>query len=320
MPEFATTPPIPYVNIGDQAAAVRSLINVYSKLETYSQAEVDAFFFNRAPDADVTAYIAAIETALTTTIEAALPSAVNPKHKIYNFVTAEKAAGRWGLHKRIYLPIYNNTAASAIDLVSRLSGTFTGLGSVTHAPGYVQGNGTSGYFDFNVTPSALALTQSSGMVFALHKTAPSGTAEKVSVSSIDGSDVTKAIDLNFRSTDIHFSYNAATTGSGAIDATLARTSQNGIIIGSRQGGNRSVFRRNSSAFTNLITQAGGDFGTVPTTKTFAAMRSQYGAGLAYSDVQMGAYGAGLGLTEAQANGFSANLKTLYEALTGITLP
>lgn len=81
-----------------------------------------------------------------------------------------------------------------------------------------------------------------------------------------------------------------------------------------------MFRRNSSAFTNLVTQAGGDFGTVPTTKTFAAMRSQYGTGVAYSDAQMGAYGAGLGLTEAQTNGFSANLKTLYESLTGLTLP
>lgn len=306
--------PIPSIPISDQAAAVRALINVYS------QVEVDAFFFNRVPDADVTAYIADVETALGTTIEAALPSAVNPKHKIYHFVTAEKAAGRWALHKRIYMPIYNNTAASAIDLVSRLSGTFTGLGSVTHAPGYVQGNGTSGYFDFNVTPSAIGQTLASGMEFVLHKTAPSGTAEKVSVSSIDGTDITKVVDLNFRASDIHFSHNTTTTGAGAIDAPLARTSQNGIIIASRQGGNRSVFRRNSSAFANLMTQVGADFGTVPTTKTFAAMRSQYGTGVAYSDVQMGAYGAGLGLTEAQADGFSANLKTLWESLTGLTLP
>ena len=319
MSEFATTPPIPYVNIGDQAAAVRAAINVYSKLETYSQSEVDAFFFNRIPDTDVTAYIAAVEAALTTTIEVALPSAVNPKHKIYNFVTAEKAAGRWGLLKQFHLPIYNNVAANAIDLVARYVGEFS-LSGVTTAPGYVQGNGTSGYFDFKNTPTALGLTQSSGMVFALHKTAPSGTAEKVSVSSIDGTDITKVVDLNFRATDIHFSYNAATTGAGAIDATLARASQNGIIIGSRQGGSRSVFRRNSSAFTNLLTQVGVDFGTIPTTKTFAAMRSQYGTGVAYSDVQMGAYGAGLGLTEAQANGFSANLKTLWESLTGLTLP
>lgn len=269
-------------------------------------------------DPDAKAYIAAVEAVLPgNSIETALPSAINPKRIISDFFKAEKAASRWSLHKRIYLPIYNNVAANAIDMVSVTNGTF--IGGVTPSAGYVQGNGTSGYFDFNVTPFALGQTLASGMVFALQKTSPSGTAEKVSVSSVDGSDITRLVDLNFRATDIHFSYNAATTGAGAIDATLARASQNGIIIGSRQGGSRSVFRRNSSAFTNLLTQVGVDFGTVPTTKTFAAMRSQYGTGVAYSDVQMGAYGAGLGLAEAQANEFSANLKTLWESLTGLTL-
>ena len=273
-----------------------------------------------ALDADARLYIAAVETALGTPIATALPSATsNPKRIISDFIKAEKAAGRWSLHKRIYLPIYANAAASAIDMVGRNIGTFTASG-VTHAAGYVQGDGATGYFNFNVIPTTLGLTSSSGMVFAVHKAEPIGTLEMVSVSSIDGSDITKVSDLSFRNTSIKFSYNTTTTGSGAVSADVARSFQNGIFIASRQSGNRSIFRRNSSAFTNLITQAGGDFGTIPSTKTFVSMRSQFSTGGAYSNAQMGAYGAGLGMTELQADGFSLNLKTLYEGLTGITLP
>ena len=273
-----------------------------------------------ALDPDARLYIAAVEAVLPgNNIATALPNATNPKRIISDFIKAEKAASRWSLHKRIYLPIYNNAAASAVDMVSRLAGEFT-LSGVTHAAGYVQGDGSSGYFNFNVTPSSLGLTTSSGNEFVLHKTAPSGTTDKVSISSVDGVDLTRVADLIFRSVNVRFSYNDFNVAASSIDAPLVRASQTGIIIGSREGGNRSVFRRNSSTFANLLTQAGGDFGTVPTTKTFAAMRSQYASGVSYSDAQMGAYGAGLGLSEAQANGFSANLKTLWESLTGLTLP
>jgi len=102
-----------------------------------------------ALDPDARLYIAAVEAVLpSNNIATALPNASNPKRIISDFIKAEKAASRWTLHKRIYLPIYANAAASAVDIVSQTSGEFT-LSGVTHAAGYVQGDGTSGYFDFD---------------------------------------------------------------------------------------------------------------------------------------------------------------------------
>jgi hypothetical protein len=40
----------------------------------------------------------------------------------------------------------------------------------------------------------------------------------------------------------------------------------------------------------------------------------------YDDGQKGAYGFGMGLTDAQDLSFTASLKTLWEGLTGLTLP
>lgn len=264
-----------------------------------------------ALDADARAYIAAVEAVLPgNSIETALPNATNPKRIISDFIKAEKAASRWSLHKRIYIPIYANAAASAIDMVSRLSGEFT-LSGVTHASGYVQGDGTSGFFDVKATPSALGQTTASLALSLISRNAElAGTRAVFSAYQTS----TQMSDLSSTATAIQF-----TPGATQSNATIAGADQTGVLIASREGGQRRVHRRNSSAFSTLLNTTLADSGTMPTID-YNIMRSRFGGGGFYSGRQLGSFGIHMGLAELQADEFSANLKTLWESLTGLTLP
>jgi len=246
--------------------------------------------------------------------------AATAKRLLSDFIIAEELAGRWSDMKRLYLPGFGNAAANAIDIVGGTSGTFPVSGGVTHATGYVQGNGSTGYFNFGVTPAALGLTLSSAAVFALITQSPAGTAGENIVTAIDGSDTTKVLELSHQSTFMAFRANNVTAGSGTVNAIIARASQHGIIVGSRHGGNRRVIQRTTAGVNTVIDSTAADAGTMPVTGTLQAMRSAFGGGAAYSDGRYGAYGAGMGMTVAQAQAFSANLKTLWEGLFTLTLP
>jgi hypothetical protein len=262
-------------------------------------------------DPDAKAYIAAVEAVLPgNSITAALPNASNPKRIISDFIKAEKAASRWSLHKRIYLPIYANAAASAVDMVSRTSGEFT-LSGVTHAAGYVQGDGTSGFFDVKATPSALGQTTASLALSFISKNAE--LTQTRAVFSAYQSSIQMA-DLSSTAIAIQF-----TPGSTQSNATIAGVDQTGVLIASREGGQRRVHRRNSSAFSTLLNTTLADSGIIPTID-YNIMRSRFGGGGFYSGRQLGSFGIHMGLTEFQADGFSANLKILWESLTGLTLP
>jgi hypothetical protein len=262
-------------------------------------------------DPDARLYIAAVETALGTSIATALPSATsNPKRILSDFIKTEKAASRWSLHKRIYLPIYANAAASAVDMVSRTSGEFT-LSGVTHAAGYVQGDGTSGFFDVKATPFALGQTTASLALSFISKNAE--LTQTRAVFSAYQSSIQMA-DLSSTAIAIQF-----TPGSTQSNATIAGADQTGVLIASREGGQRRVHRRNSSAFSTLLNTTLADSGIIPTID-YNIMRSRFGGGGFYSGRQLGSFGIHMGLTELQADGFSANLKILWESLTGLTLP
>lgn len=246
--------------------------------------------------------------------------AATAKRLLSDFIIAEDLAGRWSDMKRLYLPGFGNAAANAIDIVGGTSGTFPVSGGVTHATGYVQGNGSTGYFNFGVTPSALGLTLSSAAVFALVTQSASGTSGASMVTAVDGTDTNKVLEISHQSTTVAFRAYDATLSNGTVQPTLARASQVGIFVGSREGGNRRVVHRLTSGVSTLINTAGGNFGSVPTTGTLQAMRSSFGSGAAYSNGRYGAYGASMGMTVAQAQAFSANLKTLWEGLFNLTLP
>ena len=265
-------------------------------------------------DPDALLYIAAVETALGTPIATALPSATsNPKRIISDFIKAEKAASRWTLHKRIYLPIYANAAASAIDMVGRNVGTFTASG-VTHAAGYVQGNGTSGYFDFITAQSEIGespnathrgflslIGPSSSTTVHIGAQGPTGS-ETYQVGSVSG---TTAISQH---------------GSISANAPLLAANQNGIFIASKTS-NLAIFFRRSAAGSSVISSTSGtNINNLSARSYYAMARNSVGVASLFSSAQYGSWFCGNGLTESESIGFSANLKTLWESLTGLILP
>ena len=269
-------------------------------------------------DPDARLYIAAVEAVLPgNNIATALPNAVNPKRIISDFIKAEKTASRWSLHKRIYLPIYNNVAASAVDMVSRTNGTF--IGTVTHAAGYVQGDGTSGYFNTNNTPSFLNLTLSSGLLFALIKTVDSRTDTRSFLGATD--DAAGSVGVNFGKrvgSLLNLDYGGI---SARVTGSLADNLQNGILTATRHGGISSIRKRSFSGVSSIVATTIANSGQIPSVRPFFFMGNNYvGSLLSPTNAQMGAFGIGLGLNTLDTDAFTTNLKTLWESLTGLTLP
>lgn len=260
-------------------------------------------------DPDARAYVAAVRAA-GATVSGAQATAIS------NFIIGEKAASRWTSLKYLSLPIWNVTAANAIDMVSLVSGTF--FGGSTIAPGYWQPDGTTGYFNANRTAIDFGQTTASSSVGAMLLQAGSGTGTRVIVHGFNG--VSQLVELQHASTLNTLTLNVnSTTPPGPLSATVLRALQDGVLIGTREGGSRSVYRRINTSFTTLRTLAGADAGTVPT-GTFKAARSDFGGGAAYNDAQYAAIFAGTGWTQSYSQGFSLALQTLWENIMGQVFP
>ena len=267
-----------------------------------------------ALDPDARLYIAAVETALGTPIATALPNATsNPKRIISDFIKAEKAASRWTLHKRIYLPIYANAAASAIDMVGQNVGTFSASG-VTHAAGYVQGDGTSGYFASGFIPSSeLADAQNASIGWLAVNAATTGTrfhlgsqvSPTQSLSSVCVSGVNLRFDCgnNFQSTQ-----------------ALSVADQIGIVISTSFSGRVRQEQRRQSGFSTLADSALIAPGTLPNIEMYCMARNLTGSMVLPSNAGYGSWFANTGMSAANSVDFTLNLKTLWESLTGLTLP
>jgi len=266
-----------------------------------------------ALDPDARLYIAAVEAVLPgNNIATALPNASNPKRILSDFIKAEKAASRWALHKRIYLPIYNNVAASAIDMVSRNVGTF--IGGVTHAAGYVNGDGTSGYFDSGIGLPAVGGSNASGSIWRIIPQRVPGVSR---YEGVNGSGAER-VSLGTTATDfIQFLLPSVTT----FATTSTFETSAGIEIGSATStSSRFIKFRKAGAFTTGSSTA-LDTTVIPSGNLFFLARNNNDLGINNAHTERrGGYGFGLGLTEAQAEGFAANLETIYEGLTGLTLP
>lgn len=83
------------------------------------------------------------------------------------FIRTGKSDGWYSSIKRMYLPIWAAAAPNAICMTSLTSGTFNG--TVTHAAGYVQGDGSTGYFDPGAgsEPNTLGMSNASATLFML---------------------------------------------------------------------------------------------------------------------------------------------------------
>ncbi|RYD49229.1 MAG: hypothetical protein EOP85_02050 [Verrucomicrobiaceae bacterium] len=246
-------------------------------------------------DTDAQARILQIETAKGS------PMSLTQRMALDTFIRQEKSSGRWSSHKRIYLPIWANAAANAIDLITGTSGTW--VNSPTHAHGYVQGNGTTQYFDTGTSPASVGITNMAGYLF--------GGVRAPMTGGLLGS-INTFID------------SAGGTRSRYGDIIQTVAAQSGIILASQLAGSHSIHRRGSASFTTSLSLSA----TTPTASyagPFTCMSRNNSTDSAnpvyYSADQQFMWGFGSGgLSTSAAESFSLNLKNLWETLTSLTLP
>jgi hypothetical protein len=255
-------------------------------------------------DPDATAYINSI-VATGTSVPSASRNAINDFFKI------GKSQGWYAQLRRIYLPIWGAAAPNAIDMVTRLSGTF--VGGVTPGAGFVQGNGSTGYFDFGVSPQGVGMVAGSSSTFMLVLQAqntfnaplqcapPSARANGFQRGSATSSGYTAGRNAALNVTD--------NTGTG-------------IFIESETATNsRYLRRRNSGGAASLGTDTSTPTGVYAAYNINAMCgQSTGGARYGFSTAQLGSYGVGLAMTTTQADQFTAALQALWQTCTGLSLP
>lgn len=231
--------------------------------------------------------------------------------ELSRFIKKQKGENLWNSIFRLYLPIWGRASANAICLKTLTSGTFQG--SITHASGYVQGDGTSNQFSLNSTASGLGITNQQGCLFALITTVPSNSFAGL-IGVREGN--------NDRHTGIMHNL-----GSNNQLAAIATSSSFGVINVGNVGihlisrttstRQRMFVRRVSGLLQSGISTAASD--STLSTKTVLATALN-GESVFRSNSRFGLYGAMAGINDDQASNFTLDLKNLWETCTGLTLP
>ena len=234
------------------------------------------------------------------------------RQAINNFYKSAKTGGYYSQLKRFYLPIWGIAAPNAVDLITTASGTF--VGGVTHAAGYIQGNGTTGRFDIGVSPDTLGLIDGNASLSTLVYASQVGTGFRSVYGVTQTSPVRKNLRFSRFTTTTGFEFGAGANNSSDIIF-------NGIYIGSETASNSRYSRvRRSGGVTSLATNTTSSTGGYPTINPQVMAANNGGAFANYSADQIGSAHIGLAMTTSQADAFTAELKTLWETCTGLTLP
>jgi hypothetical protein len=221
------------------------------------------------------------------------------------FIMAEKAAGRWAKHKRLYLPIWGNAAANAIDLVTRTSGTWAG--PITHAPGYAEA-GDGGSFLATASIIALGLTRTdhclSVLVYRGHQ-AQRSTVVLAGLVIANGIQLIETMNHEMR----WYSGNTNFVELGG---------NTGIFVGSRTTLREINLFRRTAAGTSSASELRNVRGF--SDQGISGFRRLSAGNPMQGNQRIGVFHIGLGLDVAQAEAFSANLKTLWESCSGLAIP
>ena len=253
-------------------------------------------------DPDAKAYVnAVIATGISVTS--------TQRNAINDFIKAEKDASRYASIKRLYLPIWGTAAANAIDMVTRASGTF--VNSPTHGAGFVQGNGSTSYFDTGVNWKSLGLSESDATIGTINYTGNGGPNQ----TSI-GVGEAIATGLRVSSQNSPLLPQCSWAGAGIVRGAIGTS---GIQMASRKSGATTMIRRAAGGITS-DTNAGAVTGTVINRSILVMANGALGLANQYSTAQIGGSYIGAGLDLAALTAFSLNWRTLWETCTGLTLP
>lgn len=254
-------------------------------------------------DADANAYIAAVEAAGATVTS-------TQRNAIDDFYVAAKTNSYYTSLKRLYFPIWGVAAANAIDMISLTSGTFNG--GVTHGAGFVQGNGTTGYFNAgNFGTLGLSKTDFSSTICIYDITNTDGATYW----GLGNARFTAIRRQNATNTERYYCSNGAFPAvppTGIINLTI--------------NGSRLLTTRQVTAGFSTLENVAVPAGTFPTGDVYVMGYNLAGDSgtsntpIITCDGKLGFYGWGLALSDAQNQAFSAGMKTLFEGTTGLNLP
>lgn len=232
------------------------------------------------------------------------------RQAINRFVKAEQNDFRWNSAKRIYLPIWGVAAANAVCLRSLTSGTF--VGGVTHGTGFVQGNGSTGYFLTDTTCSAIGVS-ATGTCGVLAR------SDLAVATSFYGAGTAGFVAIIYSRGGV--AVRAAAWGAGSGTGLTHSSSDAGIVSNTRESTTSTYARVRKTSGASLL-GSGTATSTVQNLaypQTFMASRYDT-TPTNYSSVQMGAFFMSTMTTSSNVDAFSFNLKTLWESCTGLTLP
>jgi len=202
-------------------------------------------------DADAQSYVDAIIAAGANVSDTQLS-------RISGFYTAAKEGGYYTSLKRLYLPIWGVVAANAIDMITLASGTFNG--GVTHGAGFVQGNGSTGWFDYNTTLGNLSITRENAFIGYLMKTPDTRTGTRAISGAYSGA--TRTLDIRKASDTSISSRNHNSTASLT---TIDKNDQLGIAIFGRNNTVDGYIRiRRSTLVYNIDTTVSAISGALST--------------------------------------------------------
>ena len=250
-------------------------------------------------DADALAYIAAVE-GTGTSVSATQKTAIN------DFYVAAKADSYYTSLKRLYLPIWASAAPNAIDMIGLTSGTFNG--TVTHSAGYVQGDGSTGYFNTGIRADAI-ITNESGSIGSLNYTSHNSVNESTVGCGTSGAS----------------SIRCGVGASGATPQTIwlgvnvirSGVGSGGICISTRISGSTIHTKRNTVGVTEDSTTAALTASLTSVNLIFLASNSIPTGSTSH---RVGAYFAATGLETSTRSTFSLALKNLWETCTSLSLP
>ena len=255
-------------------------------------------------DADAAAYLALL-SAQGVAVTGAQSSAIDA------FYVTGKDEGWYSTLKRIFLPIWGAAAPNAICMVSGSSGTYSG--TVTHASGYVQSNGSTGYFDLGTSASALSITTTGGGLFAL---------------VYDASTQNHCHIGTHQSSSQYFSIMSDATGPRyrTVPFTTIRqqlvnesyANMEGVFLLVRDGGDDVYYSRKAAGIAELDRATQAVSGSVTSINHYAMALNSLSTPAQFSNAKYGSWG----MTEGAiaASGFTSALQTLWETTTGLSLP
>jgi len=249
-----------------------------------------------ALDDDALAYISAVETAKGSSVTSVQQEAIN------NFFVKGWVSS--GVLKRGFLTIWANASADSVE--------FTGVGSVawtniTHSAGYI--TGASGYGAMGEKVSEVADIEDAAFLTIAYTTMAVNTASF-------GTGGFSTTGMNVASRNSPAGNRLVVEWAGVKSPVLNSMVGNGILVGTRTGGTTYASRlspgsgwQEESTTGAIGSPADGDilFLSVTTISSFATHRS-------------GGFFVTEGLDATQREDLANDLKTLWEACTGLSLP